>query len=159
MTLVAAKHVYMECVQVLLNHVVAGDFTATAIEALLGEAGGSTIVPTLLGSDLVVSTVDEGLYVQSLGLDAPGALVVTPDILTCVGPVHVINSVLLPADADDMIAIFSDEPGTEEVCYYASYWSYPFASALQWCRWKHDTHSALCLQLVYVPWGTSNFSM
>lgn len=102
-----------ELAAVLLNHVVPGDLTSTAIKAVLGEAGGSTIVPTLLGSDLFVSTVDEGLYVQSRGLEAPGALVVTPDIPTCVGPVHVIDKVLFPADADDMIVMFSGEPAAE----------------------------------------------
>lgn len=133
LTLVERK-IHMECLQVLLNHVVAGDLTSTAIKAVLGEAGGSTIVPTLLGSDLFVSTVDEGLYVQSRGLEAPGALVVTPDIPTCVGPVHVIDKVLLPADADDMIVMFSGEPAAEEVCCDVPSLLLPFAALWQWCR-------------------------
>lgn len=87
-----------------------GDLTSAAIKAVLGEDGGSTIVSTLLGSDLYVTTVDDGLYVQSRGLAAPGALVVAADISSCVGPVHVINKVLLPADAEAMTVIFAGEP-------------------------------------------------
>lgn len=100
-----------------------GELTSSAIKAVLGEDGGSTIVPTLLGSDLYVTTVDDGLYVQSRGLAAPGALVVASDTITCVGPVHVIDQVLLPADAKAMTVIFASEPAAapqaeagDEVC-------------------------------------------
>lgn len=96
--------------QVILNHIVPGALTSTAIKALLGEAGGSTMVQTLLGSDLYVTTVGDGLYVQSRGILAPGALVVVADTPTCVGPVHVIDSVLLPTDLDGMTVIFESEP-------------------------------------------------
>lgn len=102
-----------------------GDLTSAAIKAVLGEDGGSTIVSTLLGSDLYVTTVDDGLYVQSRGLAAPGALVVAADISSCVGPVHVINKVLLPADAEAMTVIFAGEPAAapqpgagDEVCSF-----------------------------------------
>ena len=99
----------MDVLQVILNHVVPGDLTSTAIKALLGEAGGSTIVQTLFGSDLHVTTVGDGLYVQSRGIDEPGALVIAADTVTCVGPVHVIDEVLLPQDLDGMTFIFASE--------------------------------------------------
>lgn len=86
--------------QVLLNHAVPGDLTASAITDMLGTAGGSVVVKTLLESDVFVTTTDSGLSIQSRGLDAPGALVVTPDVITCAGPVHVIDTVLLPALPD-----------------------------------------------------------
>lgn len=95
--------------QVVLNHIVPGELTSTAIKAVLGEDGGSTIVLSLLGSYLYVTTVDDGLYVQSRGLAAPGALIVAADVITCVGPVHLIDNVLLPAEPQAMAAIFFDE--------------------------------------------------
>lgn len=79
---------------------VVGDLTAAAILETVGAAGGSARVMSLGGGELFVSTVGDDLYVQSAGLKAPGALVVTPDIITCSGPDHVINAVLLPTLPD-----------------------------------------------------------
>lgn len=100
--------------QVLLNHVVPGDLTAAAITTALGEGGGSTEVKTLSGGMLFVTTTDAGLYVQSAGLEAPGALVVTPDVVTCPGPVHVIDTVLLPQFPDGTTADLGVAPDGAE---------------------------------------------
>lgn len=100
--------------EVILNHVVPGDLTSATIKTMLGEAGGSAIVQTLVGSDLYVTTVDDGLYVQSRGIEAPGALVVVADTVTCVGPVHVIDAVLLPTDLDGMNVVFDSEVADDE---------------------------------------------
>lgn len=94
----------------MLNHAVPGDLTAAAITDLLGSSGGSVVVKTLLKSDVFVTTTDSGLSIQSRGLEAPGALVVTEDVITCVGPVHVIDKVLLPADAAGATVTFANEP-------------------------------------------------
>eukprot|EP00892_Ulva_mutabilis_P008310 jgi/Ulvmu1/5851/UM025_0111.1 len=85
---------------VLLNHVVPGDLTAATILEAVGEGGGSTLVKSVGGGELFVSTVGDALYVQSGGLEAPGALVATQDVITCAGPVHVIDAVLLPTLPD-----------------------------------------------------------
>lgn len=100
----------MSVIQVLLNHVVPGEFTAAAIRELLGTSGGSVVVKTLLQSDVYVTATDSGLRIQSRGLEAPGALVVTEDVNTCVGPVHVVDQVLLPADAAGATISFVNEP-------------------------------------------------
>eukprot|EP00892_Ulva_mutabilis_P008312 jgi/Ulvmu1/5853/UM025_0113.1 len=84
---------------VLLNHVVVGDLTATAILDAVGKGGGSTTVKTLAGGTLIATTVGDKLFVKSAGIAAPGALVVTADVMTCAGPVHVIDTVLLASPA------------------------------------------------------------
>lgn len=82
---------------------------------MLGTAGGSVVVKTLLESDVYVSTTDSGLTIQSRGLEAPGALVVTADVMTCAGPVHVIDTVLLAALPDGSgTTKFATESGGEE---------------------------------------------
>lgn len=81
----------------LLNHIVSGELTAEAILALVGEGGGSTEATTVGGGTLFVTTQGENLYVQSAGLEVPGALVTVADVVTCSGPVHVVNTVLLPS--------------------------------------------------------------
>lgn len=94
--------------QVLLNHVVVGALPSDAILGVLGDADdGTTTVSTLLGGDLVVSTVDGTIFVRSGGIEAPGAAVETADVETCAGVVHVIDTVLLPGDS-------AESPATEE---------------------------------------------
>ena len=63
---------------------------------------------TLAGSDLFVTTGDDGtsLFLQSRGLEAPGATVLIPDVPTCAGVVHVIDLVLLPTLPDGSQVIF-----------------------------------------------------
>lgn len=92
--------------QILLNHIVASELTAEAIITLLGENGGSVTVNTLLGSELFVSTDGIDIFVQSAGLEAPGATVTIPDQITCVGPIHVVDTVLLPAMPDGSVVEF-----------------------------------------------------
>lgn len=89
--------------QVLLNHIVDQELTAATITSELGEAGGSIVLQSLLGSDLFVSTDGTAIFVQSPGLEAPGAEVIDPDQITCAGPVHVIDTVLLPAMPDGTV--------------------------------------------------------
>lgn len=108
----------MANMQILLNHVVPGDLTAAAIVEELGSAGGSIVIQTLLDQDVYVTTSESGLSIQSRGLKAPGALVLTPDVTTCVGPVHVIDAVLLPALPDGTFTDFGAEDvpqGTAQV--------------------------------------------
>lgn len=101
------------CLQVLLNHAVPGDLTADNITTMLGAGGGSIVVQSLLKSDLFITTTDDGLTLQSRGLEAPGALVVTRDAMSCLGPVHVIDTVLLPTFADGSLAEFDMEEEVE----------------------------------------------
>lgn len=82
--------------QVLLNHVVYGDLTLGAIHTAIVEGFGSAELKTLSGGTLFVSTTDGGLHIQSRGINAPGARVITANTITCPGPVHGINTVLLP---------------------------------------------------------------
>lgn len=93
---------------VLLNHVVAQELTSEAIISLLGENGGSVVVTSVLGSELFVSTDGTSIFVQSPGLEAPGATVTIPDQITCAGPVHVIDTVLLPTMPDGTVVAFAD---------------------------------------------------
>lgn len=95
---------------VLLNHIVPAELTAAAIIEALGEGGGSIVVQSLLDSDLFVTTVGDDLYLQSRGLDAPGAEVVVTNVETCAGIVHVIDDVLLPAKADGSEVMFDMMP-------------------------------------------------
>lgn len=94
--------------QVLLNHIVSQELTAEAIISLLGESGGSVVVPSLLGEDLFVTTDGSGIFVQSRGLEAPGATVTVPDQITCAGPVHVVDAVLLPQMPDGTVVEFGE---------------------------------------------------
>lgn len=93
---------------------VVGNLTAATITEKLGSAGGSIIVKTLLDQEVSVTSTDSGLNIQSRGLEAPGALVLTADVTTCVGPVHVINAVLLPALPDGTFVDFGTEEVSEE---------------------------------------------
>eukprot|EP00892_Ulva_mutabilis_P008313 jgi/Ulvmu1/5854/UM025_0116.1 len=97
----------------LLNHVVSGDLTAAAILQLVNEGGGSAQVVTLSGGPLLFTVTGGALYVQSAGLEAPGALVVTPDVITCAGPAHVVDAVLLPALPDGSQADLGGGGGEE----------------------------------------------
>lgn len=82
--------------QVMMNHLVPGDLTAAAITDKLGAAGGSIIVQTLLDQEVYVTTTESGLTIQSWGLEGPAALVLTADAMSCVGPIHVVDALLLP---------------------------------------------------------------
>ena len=42
------------------------------------------------------ATVDESIFIQSEGITAPGAEVLLLDIMSCAGPIHIIDRVLLP---------------------------------------------------------------
>ena len=97
--------------QVLLNHIVAGELSAADIIAAVGEGGGSIIVESLLGSELFVTTVDDDLFVQSRGLMPLGANVAIADVTTCAGVVHVIDQVLLPTFVDGTMTSFEIAPG------------------------------------------------
>eukprot|EP00892_Ulva_mutabilis_P001136 jgi/Ulvmu1/11022/UM007_0202.1 len=75
------------------------------------ENDGSISVFSLLGSELFVTTDGTDIFVQSAGIEAPGATVTSPDQTTCVGPVHVIDTVLLPETLDGTVIPFP-EPST-----------------------------------------------
>lgn len=85
----------------VLNHIISGELSAADITDAVGTGGGSIVVQTFAGSDLQVTTGDGGaVFVQSRGLEAPGALVTATDVPTCGGVVHVIDAVLLPTQLD-----------------------------------------------------------
>lgn len=85
----------------VLNHIISGELSAADITDTVGTGGGSIVVQTFAGSDLQVTTGDGGaVFVQSRGLEAPGALVTATDVPTCGGVVHVIDAVLLPTQLD-----------------------------------------------------------
>ena len=79
-----------KCLQVLPNHVVLGARTAFSLEKEV----------TLLGEELRVTVSEGQLFVQSSGIEAPGAEIVATDIATCSGILHVVDTVLSPTPAD-----------------------------------------------------------
>lgn len=114
--------------QVLLNHVVVGPLTADTIgTAIAGEDDGAVAITTLLGGELLVTASGTDIFVQSEGLESPGASVVIPDVITCVGPVHVIDTVLLaaapaapaPAPIPEMM-LPAEAPETVRACVFAT---------------------------------------
>lgn len=106
--------------QVLFNHVVASYLPSTAVVAALKAASPAPVeLESLLGAALEVTTDSESIFVTPAGTDVM-AKVVTVDVETCAGVVHVIDKVLVPAPlaaeddeaADDGFAAFPDEaPG------------------------------------------------
>ena len=83
--------------RVLTSHVVAGSFDAAAITQLAQDNGGKVQIETLSGAKLTAKLWNGALYVK----DEMGgkASVVTADVGTSNGVVHVVSSVLLPGDA------------------------------------------------------------
>lgn len=83
--------------QILAGHVVSGKLTSGALLHDTVAAGAAGVSKTTLGgSSLVFTSANGTLYVALKGSTVGAAIVVTPDIVTCAGIVHIINKVLLP---------------------------------------------------------------
>ncbi|MCQ8783576.1 fasciclin domain-containing protein [Aurantimonas sp. MSK8Z-1] len=78
---------------VLTYHVVAGDYTAEKLMAMVKKDGSATLT-TVEGAPITVKMDGDKLVVidQSGG----GAVIQTPDVMQSNGVVHVIGSVLMP---------------------------------------------------------------
>lgn len=82
--------------QILLNHVVLEDISASAImEAVEASPTGAVMVPALFG-DLEVSMNTTAVTIKPAGTDIVST-VLTADVETCVGTVHVVDRVLVPS--------------------------------------------------------------
>ena len=85
------------CLQVLGNHVVGTELDLAAITAAIAAAAPNAAeVETLLGTTLEATMEGEDVMVTSAGTEMT-AKVVTPDVQTCAGVVHVVDMVLVPA--------------------------------------------------------------
>ena len=90
--------------QVLLNHVVPGALMAADVRAAVESAAPKpAMLSSLLGKTLEVTTDGDDVYVTPLSTDIMAKAIAT-DVETCVGNVHVIDMVLVPAMADDDVA-------------------------------------------------------
>ena len=91
---------------ILQYHVVAGGFLAADILDLIDAGGGTALIETLTGDDLVV-TLDDGNVILN------GSITVGPvDIIATNGVIHVIDGVLtvpMSFDADTDYAAFSGD--------------------------------------------------
>lgn len=79
---------------ILLYHVVAGNFSATDVNAL--TADGPVEVETLLGQTITLSVVDGKVFVNE-------SEVILADVNASNGVIHVINAVLLPASEEEPV--------------------------------------------------------
>jgi uncharacterized surface protein with fasciclin (FAS1) repeats len=80
--------------KILTYHVIAGNFTATAVLKAIKDGGGSVTLSTVSGGKLVASIKDGKVILT----DENGgvATVVTTDLAASNGVIHVIDSVVLP---------------------------------------------------------------
>ena len=91
--------------QLLVNHVAEGHYpSATVLAALEGEnlESPGASVTTLLDETLTVrqdGMCPAGIYVNAAGQEVPGAKVITADIETCAGVIHIIDKVLVAGGA------------------------------------------------------------
>lgn len=85
--------------QVLMNHVVAGDLSAASVTEAISTADPDPAeLETLLGAMLEASLVDGGVVVTPAGTETMAEVTET-DVATCAGTVHVVDTVLVPAEA------------------------------------------------------------
>ena len=98
----------------LANHVVPSEADSDAIKGAIADSGSGTATFDTLGGGSLEATEDgEDLVVSPAGSDVM-AMVVTPDVETCAGVVHVVDMVLVPAgDAADAPAA---SPEAAEAC-------------------------------------------
>ena len=82
---------------ILTYHVVSGNHKAADVIGMIDKSGGKANVKTVAGGELTCTTENGKVYVH----DANGtkAEVVTPNVETSNGTVHVINKVLMPKKA------------------------------------------------------------
>jgi len=73
----------------LMHHVVKGAYTAEDLMTEANATGNETVLETLAGDNLSISTVDGNLTVGN-------ATIVTPDLTAGNGVVHIIHTVLVP---------------------------------------------------------------
>ncbi|NJR43582.1 MAG: hypothetical protein HC767_13950 [Akkermansiaceae bacterium] len=96
----------------ILNHVVPGDLPAAAMVAAIESAAPAPAqLTTLLGLDLEATIVKGSVLLKPDNSDIL-AKVVTTDVVTCAGTVHVVERVLVPGEiAKDSITPAA-EPST-----------------------------------------------
>lgn len=87
--------------QVLLNHIVPSELRAEdLVEAVMDAAPELAMVTTLAGSTLEGVIEGDDFFGRPTGTDIM-ARIVTYDIETCAGVMHVIDAVLVPAPAEE----------------------------------------------------------
>ena len=86
--------------QVLVNHVLFAEESSADLAAQVAAAAPAPVVKSTVGGGSISLTADAtgALLVGLTGAPAPLARVVTPDIDTCAGTVHIIDAVMLPAN-------------------------------------------------------------
>lgn len=84
----------------LPNHAIFGDYAEAALLDLFDAYGPYLETVTVLESRILLSLVDEAIFLQTGGISEPGAEIVQTDLPGCAGPVHIIDRVLLPARPD-----------------------------------------------------------
>lgn len=86
--------------QVILNHVVPVDFRAASLFDAIGNSGLEAVtLSTLLSPKLHVTNLGRSLYLAPVGTGTERRTkVLVTDVLTCAGTLHVVDSVLVPAD-------------------------------------------------------------
>ena len=86
--------------QALPNHVFFSDYTEGALLDLFDYYGPYLEIESLSENRLRFSLLDEGIFLQSEGIDEPGAEIVQANLFGCGGVVHIIDRVLLPVRLD-----------------------------------------------------------
>ena len=89
--------------QVLLNHVNGLPILTTQFTESIQEFGFPNVTLNQLSGDVVYASLSDGqLYLTPFGpdwegpVDANSAKILVPDVMTCAGPVSVIDKVLVP---------------------------------------------------------------
>eukprot|EP00892_Ulva_mutabilis_P008315 jgi/Ulvmu1/5856/UM025_0118.1 len=94
-------------VDILLNHAIFGDlFTGAIVDFLVEKDAKELLVQTIFGGNVLLRPVGDDIFIQSEGTGAPGAALVRSDVLTCAGPVHIVNAVLLTQLPDGTVVDF-----------------------------------------------------
>ena len=83
---------------ILSYHVVPGYYPASRIEEAIANDGGLTLT-TLAGDEIVISRNERGTFVNNAFLRVDGGL----DYLASNGVIHIVESVLIPASAQDQL--------------------------------------------------------
>merc|ERR1712137_26342 len=91
-----------DLVNLLLEHVSSEYLPSDVIFTTLASAE-SVAVPTLTGSELTATEEDSAIFVAAADQEQP-AMVITADIETCSGVIHIIDSLLLAGDSTETAA-------------------------------------------------------
>ncbi|NJR43579.1 MAG: hypothetical protein HC767_13935 [Akkermansiaceae bacterium] len=81
----------------MLNHGVAGDFNANVLVRMIeDEEPQPALLDSLLGQTLEATVFEGEIFLKPAGTDI-NAIVLTEDVETCAGIMHVVDMVLVPA--------------------------------------------------------------